>query len=71
MKIVQKLMTILAIALWILVIGIFVVAIAKNQLWSMGPIITHNQPSNFLGWMIVGAIASTAVSAILKLVQGK
>lgn len=64
-------MKILAIVLWILVIEIFVVVIAKNQLWSMGPLITHNQPRNYLGWLIVGAIASTAVSAVLKLTQGK
>ncbi len=64
-------MKILAIVLWILVIGIFVVATAKNQLWSMGPLITHNQPRNYLGWLIVGTIASTAVSAVLKLTQGK
>ncbi|MCO6531423.1 hypothetical protein [Lactobacillus sp.] len=71
MRLVQKIMEILAIVLWILVIGTFAVAIVKHQLWSMGPIITYNRPRNFLGWMIVGAIASTAASAVLKLVQGK
>ena len=71
MKNIQRLTTILAIILWVVVIGIFVVAVANNQLWSMGPIITYNRPRNALGWLIVAAIAASAVSAILKLTQDK
>ena len=57
----------LILFLWLTVIGIFAIAFAKNQLWSMGPIITYNRPRNALGWLIVAAIAASAVSAILKL----
>ena len=71
MKNIQRLTTILAIILWVVVIGIFVVAVANNQLWSMGPVITYNRPRNALGWLIVAAIAASAVSAILKLTQDK
>ena len=71
MKNIQRLTTILAIILWVVVIGIFVVAVANNQLWSMGPVITYNRPRNALGWLIVAAIAASAVSAILKLTHDK
>lgn len=71
MKNIQRLTMVLAIVLWLVVIGIFAVAIAKNQLWSMGPIITYNRPRNALGWLIVAAITASAVSAILKLTQDK
>ncbi|MBC6349587.1 hypothetical protein [Lactobacillus melliventris] len=71
MKIIQRLTTILAIILWLVVIGIFAVAISNNQLWSMGPVIAYNRPQNALGWLIVAAIAATAVSVILKLTRDK
>ena len=71
MKNIQRLTTILAIILWLVVIGIFVMAVANNQLWSMGPVITHNRPQNALGWLIVAAIAVTAVSVILRLTRNK
>ena len=67
MKNIQRLTTVLAIILWLTVIGIFAIAFAKNQLWSMGPIITYNRPRNALGWLIVAAIAVSTISVILKL----
>lgn len=49
MKNIRVAITILAVVLWLVVIGIFAVAIAKNQLWNLGPVITHNRPQNALG----------------------
>ena len=66
-KTILKVIGMLILFLWLTVIGIFAIAFAKNQLWSMGPIITYNRPRNALGWLIVAAIAASAVSAILKL----
>lgn len=70
-KTILKVIGMLILFLWLTVIGIFAIAFAKNQLWSMGPIITYNRPRNALGWLIVAAIAASAVSAILKLTQDK
>lgn len=66
-KTILKVIGMLILFLWLTVIGIFAIAFAKNQLWSMGPIITYNRPRNALGWLIVAAIAASAFSAILKL----
>ena len=66
-KTILKVIGMLILLLWLTVIGIFAIAFAKNQLWSMGPIITYNRPRNALGWLIVAAIAASAFSAILKL----
>ena len=71
MKNIRVAITILAVVLWLVVIGIFAVAIAKNQLWNLGPVITHNRPQNALGWLIIAAAAVTAVSVILKLTSNK
>ncbi|MBC6341976.1 hypothetical protein ERK18_02910 [Lactobacillus kimbladii] len=66
-KTILKVIGMLILFLWLTVIGIFAIAFAKNQLWSMGSIITYNRPRNALGWLIVAAIAASAFSAILKL----
>lgn len=71
MKNIRVAITILAVVLWLVVIGIFAVAIAKNQLWNLGPVITYNRPQNALGGLIIAAAAVTAVSVILKLTSNK
>lgn len=67
----QKLTAVVAIVLWITVIVVIVIAIAKHQFWNLTPLIAHNRPQNYVGWMVIIAFICSVVSPILKLIEGK
>ena len=70
-KTLQKLVGIMAAVLWIVVILVIVIAIARHQFWQLTPFIAYNRPQGIIGWMITVAFICTIVSSILKLVDSK
>lgn len=67
----QRVTAIVAVVLWIAVILVFAIAIAKHQFWSLAPIIAHNRPQNYVGWMVTIAFVCSIISPILRLIEGK
>lgn len=59
----------MAIILWAATIAVIAIAISKHQFWNLTPIIAHNWPQNYLGWMVTAAFICSIASPILKLID--
>lgn len=70
-KTLQKLVGITAVVLWIAVILVIVIAIARHQFWQLTPFIAYNRPQEIVGWMVTIAFICSIVNPILKLVNSK
>lgn len=62
----HKIIRTIAILLWLTALILVIVAASNHQFWSLTPLIAHNRPQNFLGWIITIAFIFTVCSPILK-----